>query len=100
MAGGNDKDVIIVGDFNDTLNSSTTRNLGEGKDFHMTTSEAAARNEWSHPVTRRLIDQIGVTTAQGGSLEEYIPGSTGVVREKTTSDHRLVVGSFKDVDND
>lgn len=101
MAAGEDKDIIFAGDFNDTLNSSTTRKLGEGTDLHMVTSEAAIRDEWSHPVTHRLIDQIGVTTVNGGSLEEYIPGTTGVVRgERVTSDHRPVVASFKDVDND
>jgi predicted extracellular nuclease len=100
MASDGDKDIVFAGDFNDTLNSSTTKKLGEGTDLHMVTSESAIRDEWSHPVTHRLIDHIGVTTANGGSLEEYIPGTTGVVKEKVSSDHRPVVSSFKDVDND
>jgi len=100
MASGGDKDIVFVGDFNDTLNSSTTRKLGEGTSLHMATSEAAARGDWSHPVTKRLIDHVGVTTTGGGSLEEYIPGTTGALRERVPSDHRPVVSSFKDVDND
>ena len=100
MTSGEDKDIIFVGDFNDTLNSKTTKKLGEGTSLHMTTSETAARDEWSHPVTHRLIDQIGVTTKEGGSLEEYIPGTTGTVKDRITSDHRPIVSSFRDVDND
>jgi len=100
MASGVDKDIIFVGDLNDTLNSKTTKKLGEGKSIHMTTAESAARDEWSHPVTHRLIDHIGVTTGEGGSSEEYIPGTTGAIKDRVTSDHRAIVSSFKDVDND
>jgi len=107
IANNPDKDIIVVGDCNDFLNSKSTKALGEGV-LHMTTAEAAARGEYSNIPHHSLIDQIGVTTAEGGAEEEYITGSTHVMDTKEYkgyrkwgSDHNPVISSFKsDKDND
>jgi len=99
IAAGGDRDIIMVGDFNSELNSGTTRVFGEGGDTHFTTAETYARKYYTHARSGRVIDHIAVS--EGGALEEYIPGTTGTINDRNrSSDHRMVVGSFRDVDND
>jgi len=95
-----DKDIIVVGDYNDFLQSGTTKKLGAGKTLQMTTSEPESRGEVSHHGHyRSLIDHIGITKGKGAA-EEYIPNTTYVVQGDSNSDHSPVVASFRNVDND
>lgn len=95
-----DKDIIVVGDYNDFIDSNTVKKLGAGDSLQMTTAEPASRGEFSHHGEyQSLIDHIGVTKGKGAA-EEYIPNTTYVVPGDSNSDHSPVVSSFTTQDND
>jgi len=102
-----EKDIIVVGDCNDFVNSTSMKTLSDGI-LQLTTEEAAAKGEFSFISFKSLIDQIGVTMvninggAIGGAVEKYIKGTTHVVDTKKYpgyrkwgSDHNPVIASFK-----
>ena len=73
-----DKDIIVVGDYNDFVNSKTTKTMSSGV-LYMSTAEAAARGEYSNIPHKSLIDQVGITSIEGGAEGEYIKGSAHVM---------------------
>lgn len=113
IAAGKDKDIIVVGDCNDFVDSKCMKSLSNGI-MQMTTEEAKAKGEYSNIPWKSLIDQIGVTVvninggAVGGAVANYIKDSTHVFDarkypgyKKWGSDHMPVVASFRsDIDND
>jgi len=102
----NDKDVIIVGDFNDFVGSEAL-NIMDGNLLHYATSEAPD-GFYSNIPYGGIIDHTSVTTVKGGSSEEYIPGTINTVDEHNyknyedrVSDHKPVWFEVRsDIDND
>jgi len=113
IASGKDKDIILVGDCNDFLDSKCMKTLTDGV-MQFATEEAKAKGEYSNIPWKSLIDQIGITVVNinggpvGGAVANYIKDSTHVFdtrkypnHKKWGSDHMPVVASFKtDVDVD
>jgi len=113
IAAGKDKDIIVVGDCNDFVDSQCMKSLSNGV-MQMVTEEAKAKGEYSNIPWKSLIDQIGITVVNinggpvGGAVANYIKDSTHVFdarkypnHRKWGSDHMPVVASFKsDVDID
>lgn len=99
-AADGDKDVIVVGDFNDFVDSIA---LGKfDNQLYFVTKEAKERGLYSTMRYKSIIDHIGVTSGPGGSNEEYIKGSVSIpdLRRypnyvKRISDHKPVIASFK-----
>jgi len=102
----NDKDVIIVGDFNDFVGSEAL-NIMDGNLLHYATSETPD-GFYSNIPYGGIIDHTSVTTVKGGSSEEYIPGTINTVDEHNyknyedrVSDHKPVWFEVRsDIDND
>jgi endonuclease/exonuclease/phosphatase family metal-dependent hydrolase len=95
-----EKDVIVVGDFNDFVDSPPLKKMNS--QLYFVTKEAAEKGEYSNIKFKSVIDQIGVSTVAGGARENFIPGSVsapdigpypGFV--KRISDHRPMVASFR-----
>ena len=113
IASGKDKDIILVGDCNDFIDSKCMKLLTDGV-MQFATEEAKAKGEYSNIPWKSLIDQIGITVVNinggpvGGAVANYIKDSTHVFdtrkypgHQKWGSDHMPVVASFKtDVDVD
>jgi hypothetical protein len=92
----------LQGDFNDTLNSSTTRKLGEGTDLHMVTSEAAIRDELVPSCNTQAYRSYRSYHGKMEALWKNISPVLQVWYEEKGL-HQitgLLVASFKDVDND
>jgi len=103
---GGDKDIIVVGDFNDFIGSIPLKKMES--QLYFVTQEAAERGDYSNIKFKSLIDQIGATKTPGGAESNYIPQSvhTPDVGKypnfvKRISDHRPVVATFRsDIDPD
>jgi len=101
---GGEKDIIVVGDFNDFVGSPPLKKMES--QLYFVTQEAAQRGDYSNIKFKSLIDQIGVTSASGGAEANYIPQSVHMPDigkypnfVSRISDHRPVVASFRsDVD--
>jgi len=101
-----EKDIVVVGDFNDFLGSVPLRKM-ESR-LYFVSQEAEARGEGSFIRRSSLIDQIGATSVQGGAMDNFIKGSVSLpdIRPypnyiKRISDHRPIVASFRsDVDSE
>lgn len=102
-----DKDVILVGDFNDFVGSEALNILDSGDIVHYVTEEAP-EGFYSNIPYGGIIDHGALTTAAGGSEEEYIKGSLRTIDEteykdyqKRVSDHKPVLFEVRsDIDND
>lgn len=107
IASGKDKDIILVGDCNDFIDSKCMKLLTDGV-MQFATEEAKAKGEYSNIPWKSLIDQIGITVVNinggpvGGAVANYIKDSTHVFdtrkypnHKKWGSDHMPVVASFK-----
>ncbi len=103
---GGEKDVIVVGDFNDFLGSIPLKKMES--QLYFVTQEAAQKGEYSNIKFKSLIDQIGVTSVSGGAEANYISQSVHMPDigkypnfVKRISDHKPVVASFRsDIDPD
>ncbi|MHC9544876.1 MAG: endonuclease/exonuclease/phosphatase family protein [Vulcanimicrobiota bacterium] len=101
---GGEKDVIVVGDFNDFLGSIPLKKMES--QLYFVTQEAAERGDYSNIKFKSLIDQIGVTSTPGGAKANYISQSVHMPDigkypnfVKRISDHRPVVATFRsDID--
>ncbi|MDQ7825980.1 MAG: endonuclease/exonuclease/phosphatase family protein [Candidatus Eremiobacteraeota bacterium] len=97
---GKEKDVIVVGDFNDFLDSPPLKKMDS--QIYFVTQEAARKGEASNIKWNSLIDQIGVTSRAGGAKENFIERSVFLPDigpypsfVERISDHRPVVASFR-----
>ena len=104
-----DKDLIIVGDFNDLVASKTLKVLNDSNMVHFATEEVADdKHFYSNIPFRSLIDQTLISTVPGGASEEFIPGSFETVNQddynrfvENVSDHKPVWFEVRsDIDND
>lgn len=103
-----DKDMIIVGDYNDFVDSKTTQNVAKGGIIEYATKEAKPKQIYSTVKYKETIDQIGLSSVKGGATEEFVPGSLRTVDEndyyqylERVSDHKPMVMTVKSgVDND
>ncbi|MFP4497478.1 MAG: endonuclease/exonuclease/phosphatase family protein [Vulcanimicrobiota bacterium] len=108
LANNPDKDVIIVGDYNDKPGSSTLQYLDTGNLVDYPTDEADAKGIYSNVRYKEVIDHGAVSREKGGAAEEYIDGSLRTVDEKNyknwmknISDHKPIVFDVRsDQDND
>ncbi len=102
-----DKDVIIVGDFNDYVGSEALNTMSKGNMLHYAT-EDAPDGMYSNIRYKSIIDHAGLTSVTGGATEEYIKGTVDTVNEKdypgytdSISDHKPVFFKVRtDIDND
>jgi len=92
-----DKDLIMVGDFNDFVGSDSLKPLGKGGNVHFLT-EGLPKSFYSNIPYKGLIDHCTVTNVDTGAMEEVIPGSIHTINEKdypgylqSISDHKPVV---------
>ena len=92
-----DKDLIMVGDFNDFVGSDSLKPLGKGGNVHFLT-EGLPKSFYSNVPYKGLIDHCIVTNVEKGSMEEVVPGSIHTIDEKSypnylesVSDHKPVV---------
>jgi len=92
-----DKDLVMVGDFNDFVGSDSLKPLGKGGNVHFLT-EGLPKSFYSNIPYKGLIDHCVVTNVEGGSMEEVLPGSIHTINEKdypnyleSVSDHKPVV---------
>ena len=97
MEGNEEKDLIVVGDFNDFVGSDSLKPLGNGGNVHFLT-EGLPKSFYSNIPYKGLIDHCVVTNVQGGAIEEVVPGSIHTINEKdypnyleSVSDHKPVV---------
>jgi predicted extracellular nuclease len=103
-----DKDVIIVGDMNERLDSSPFAKLNEKDTFYFCTSEFSC--DYSYIGIKSLIDHIIVSKVTGGAKVEYLERSIRVfptdillkhiygdldTLQDRLSDHRLIFGTFQ-----
>jgi len=102
-----DKDVIVVGDFNDFLGSNSLKPLAKDKSFHFTT-EDVKDDFYSTLPFKSLLDHALVNTTDKGSMEEYIATSVYSIDENKypnykdrVSNHKPVLFQIRsDIDND
>jgi endonuclease/exonuclease/phosphatase family metal-dependent hydrolase len=95
-----EKDVIVVGDFNDFVDSPPLKKMNSK--LYFVTQEAARRGDYSNIKFKSVIDQIGVSTVPGGAGDNYIANSVSTPDIgpypgylKRISDHRPMVASFR-----
>ncbi len=103
-----DKDVIIVGDLNERLDSAPFAKLNENDTFYFCTSELSCA--YTYIGIKSLIDHIIVSKVSGGAKAEYAEKSIRVfpadvllkhlygdldTMQDRLSDHRLIFATFK-----
>jgi len=103
-----DKDVIIVGDYNDFVGSEALNIIDRGDAVHYATEEAAEKDIYSNIRYKSVIDHGALSNEEGGATEEYVQGSLRTVDENKyksylhkVSDHKPIVFEVRsDKDND
>jgi endonuclease/exonuclease/phosphatase family metal-dependent hydrolase len=102
-----DKDYIVVGDYNDMPGSNTLKNLGKGNTVVFPTENSEGKDIYSNIAYKSLIDHAALSSCKKGASEEYIKGSLRTVNEKNyknydgVSDHKPIVFDIRsDEDND
>lgn len=83
-----DKDLVVMGDFNDFVGSEALNNISEGGILHYAT-EDLPKGEFTNIPHKGIIDHIGYSAVKGGADEE--------VKKETirTIDHRNYPGYTK-----
>ena len=102
-----DKDVVILGDFNDFLGSDALNLMSEGSVLHHTTEEVP-EDFYSNIPYKGLIDHGSLSAGKGGAMEEFVPGTVRTLDENDynefedrISDHKPVLFDvISDKDND
>jgi len=82
LSNESDKDLIIVGDYNDFIGSDALNQLNKGENLEFVTQDAEADGMYSHVRYNNIIDHGAVSTVEGGANEEFIPGSVRTIDEK------------------
>ncbi|MCD4784678.1 MAG: hypothetical protein K8T10_12730 [Candidatus Eremiobacteraeota bacterium] len=103
-----DKDVIVVGDYNDFIDSEALGIIDRGNTVHYATSEAKEKGIYSNVRYKNTIDHGALSEGKGGAIEEYVHGSLRTVDEndyhnylRGISDHKPIVFDVRSgVDND
>lgn len=97
LRANSDKDMIVLGDFNDMLDSRSLDAIGEGGIIRYATSDLG-KGEYSNIPYKSVIDHIAYTTVKGGADEEVKKGSVRTINEKrhpgytkNISDHKPVL---------
>lgn len=92
-----DKDLIIMGDFNDFVGSDSLNSISDGGILHYAT-EDMPKGEFSNIPHKGIIDHIGYTTVKGGADEEVKKGTVRTINHnkypgytKWGSDHKPVL---------
>ncbi|MFP4497952.1 MAG: hypothetical protein ACLFQV_07025 [Vulcanimicrobiota bacterium] len=102
-----DKDLIILGDYNDMPESLTLQALREGDILNFSTGDLK-KNEYTNIPHKAIIDHIGVTAVKGGAHEEVKFWTLKTIDEKKypgyqkwASDHKpIFVCVDTEFDND
>jgi len=103
-----DKDVIVVGDYNDFIDSEVLGIIDKGNTVFYATSEAKEKGIYSNVRYKNTIDHGALSEGEGGAIDEYVHGSLRTVDENKydnykygISDHKPIVFEVKSgVDND
>ncbi len=107
QATNSDKDMIIVGDYNDFNNSNTLNNMDKGNPLDFATDEAG-KDFYTNIRYKSVIDHVALSNSPGGASEEYVQGSLRTIDEskypnytRSVSDHKPVFFDIRtDKDND
>lgn len=102
-----DKDVIVVGDFNDFLESDSLKVFKRSRTVEFVTEEAP-EDFYSTIPYNSFLDHALLTSGEKGSMKEYIPGSIHSIDENKypeykdrVSNHRPVLFDVRtDIDDD
>ena len=93
-----DKDLIIVGDYNDFIDSEALKNINKGSKLEYVTQGEEEKGMYSNIRYKNVIDHGAISSVEGGANEEYIKGSVRTVDESKyknyaqgISDHKPVV---------
>lgn len=92
-----DKDVIVVGDYNDFIDSKALGIIDKGNTVHYATSEAKEKGIYSNVRYKNTIDHGALSEGQGGAIEEYIHGSLRTVDENDYKDYKLKISDHKPI---
>ncbi len=93
-----DKDLIIVGDYNDFVDSDALKTINKGNKLEYVTQGEEEKGMYSNIRYKNVIDHGAVSSVEGGANEEYIRGSVRTIDEskydhysQSISDHKPVV---------
>ena len=92
-----DKDVIIVGDYNDFADSKALKNIDRGDTVDYMTQNFEKEGNYSHVRYKNVIDHLAVSNAEGGANEEAIPGSVRTIDENNYKDYKKGISDHKPV---
>jgi hypothetical protein len=104
-----DKDVVVVGDFNDFADSDSLSPLNkEGSLYFATMEKNDNENFYSNIPWESAIDHIAVSNVEKGAVEQFIPGSVRTIDEskydnylERISDHKPILLDVRtDIDDD
>lgn len=103
----NDKDVVLVGDFNDFAGSESLGCFSRSKSMAFITKDTP-EDFYSNIPHKGVIDHGVLTSVDKGSMEEFIPGSVHTIDENKypdfenrISDHKPILFEVRtDIDND
>lgn len=107
QANSPDKDMIIVGDYNDFNNSNTLNKMDKDNPLDFATDEAG-KGFYTNIRYKSIIDHAALSNAPGGAAEDYVKGSLRTIDEskypnytRSVSDHKPVFFDIRtDKDND
>jgi len=102
-----DKDMIIVGDYNDFVGSRTLKGIDKGDTVDYATDEVG-KDFYTNIRYKSVIDHAAFSNDQGGASEEYVKGSLRTIDENkypgykhSVSDHKPIFFDVRSgMDND
>lgn len=102
-----DKDMIIVGDYNDFVGSRTLKGIDRGDTVDYATDEVG-KDFYTNIRYKSVIDHAAFSNEKGGASEEYVKGSIRTIDESkypgykhSVSDHKpIFFDVMSGVDND
>ena len=91
-----DKDMIIVGDYNDFNNSPTLQRIDRGNAVDFATDEAK-KGFYTNIRYRSVIDHAAMSNTKGGAGEEYVKGSIRTIDENQYDNYKHSVSDHKPI---
>lgn len=102
LAEEHDKDLIIVGDYNDFVDSDALRTINNGNKLEYVTEGKEEKGMYSNVRYKNIIDHGAISIVEGGANEEFIKGTVRTVDEnkydrysQRISDHKPIVFDFQ-----
>lgn len=92
-----DKDVILVGDYNDYVGSEALDALDKGDTVDYTTQDGDAKGIYSNIRYKTLIDHGAVSNVEGGAADEFIEGSVRTIDENQFKNYSERISDHKPI---